>query len=136
MAQLADQHAQNLLRVKLGAEYGAVTYDEIISKGRSGYTGFYLAVTVNFDTCSTRAKGDVIVELAKIDLEKGTKLEEIIYYCCRLAPIKVIIEELIDNLFSMTANGETINEMMTKILDYQDEGGQLFDDMFRYVKRV
>ena len=68
MAQSADQRAQNLLRVELGAEYGAVTYDWIISKGWNGYTHFYLIKTANYETCSTRAEGDVIPELAKCDL--------------------------------------------------------------------
>ena len=123
MAQSADQRAQILLRVELGAEYGAVTYDWIISKGWNGYTHFYLIETANFETCSTRAEGDVIPELAKCDLEKGAKLEQIVYHCCRLAPIKNIIEKLIAILFSMTSNGETINEMMTKIFEYQGQNG-------------
>ena len=80
--------------------------------------------TVNYDTCSTRAKGEVIVELAKCDLEKGIKLERIVFDCCSFAPKKEITEELIENLFSMTANGETMNEMMTKILEYSWEDGQ------------
>ena len=104
-ARSADQRAQHLLRVELGDEYGAVDYDFLISKGASGYTNFYLGKTVNFDTCSTRAKGDVIIELAKSDLEKGTRIEQIVFECCGLAPIKTIIEELIAIMkfsFSMT----------------------------------
>ena len=81
----------------------------------------YLRYTVNYDTCSTRAKGEVVVELAKCDIEKGTKIEHIVYWCCNFAPIKEIIEELIAISFSMTSNGEIMNEIMTKILEYQDE---------------
>ena len=60
----ADQRAQNLLRVELGHEYDGWDYDELISCGASGYTHCYLAKTVNWDQCSTRSKGDVIIELA------------------------------------------------------------------------
>ena len=123
MAQSADQRAKHLLNVELGAEYGALDYDRIISAGYSGYTELYLTMTVNLDTCSTRAKGDVIVELAKCDLEKGTRLEEIVFECCTFAPIKEIIEEIIANASSMTTTGETIGEMMAKILQYQEDDG-------------
>ena len=92
MAQSADQRAKHLLRGELGYEYDDEDYDWCISKEFSGYTHFYLAVTVNWDTCSTRAKGDVIVELAKCDIEKGTKIEQIMFDCCYFAPIKEIIE--------------------------------------------
>ena len=63
----ADQFAQNLLRVELGDAYGGSNYDKLIKKGWSGYAVYYLGKTVNWHKCLSRAKRDVIMQLAKID---------------------------------------------------------------------
>ena len=134
-----SQRAQRLLRVELGDNYDDEDYDLLISNGFHGYTDFYLDTTVNLDTYSTRAKGDVIVELTKCDLEKGTRIELIVHDCCLLAPIKVIIEKLIS--FSIKVTGETTNEMMTKILEYQNDAGwncllYCYEMLVRYKNKV
>ena len=56
---------------------------------------------------------DVLIQFAKVDLEKGSKLGEIVFDCCRFAPIKGHIEAL-----TSLENGDTIEEKAMKVLQY------------------
>ena len=114
----ADQRAQHLLNVELGDAYNGSDYDKLISSGLSGYAHFYLKNAVNWDKCLSRAKHVVIMQLAEIDLKKGTKLEQIVFNCCWYAPLKRNIERLIS-----LANEELVEEKLKKILEYQDMDG-------------
>ena len=84
----ADERAQHLLNVEPGDAYNGSNYDKLISSGLSGYTHFYLKNAVNWDKCLSRAKAEVIMQLAQIDLKKGTKLEENVFNCFWYAPTK------------------------------------------------
>ena len=51
--------------------------------------------TVNYEKCETKAMKHVLIKLARVDLAKGTLLEDIVARCCFYAPIQPTIEEVI-----------------------------------------
>merc|ERR1712147_402149 len=112
----SDQRAMKLLNREVGT--GLMDYANIVDVGLIGYTQVYLTKTVDFDACSTRAKKDVLIELAKVDLEMGTDLASIVYYTCGMAPLNEIIKELVE-----LETGDTMQVKMQKILQFEDKVG-------------
>lgn len=124
----ADKRAQELLRNELddydGRDYNTIITEAAEEEALSGYAHFYLAqisVDLRFGDLTfddLMDKADVIIELAEVDLEKGTPIEEVIFWCCWYAPIKETIEKLIG-----LENKENIGETMANVLEYEDDDG-------------
>ena len=115
----ASKRAYELLRTEFGDENLTWIDDEMIHKiERRGYVLFYLVGMVNIETCSTAAKTDIVLSLAKCDLELGITLETTVFSCCTQAPKKEIIKSLIN-----VDNGETMQMKVKKILEFKNELG-------------
>ena len=83
MVQSVDIEANHILRGQLGDRFDGVS--EMLKSGELiGFTHAYLFATANRDLCSSHAKPDLIMELARIDLKKGLQPEVIVSVCCAL----------------------------------------------------
>ena len=56
----------------------------------------YLRLSANIAECSSSAKTREIIRLAKIDVEKGTTISELVYWCCYYNPKKEALQQLIE----------------------------------------
>ena len=61
----AEEKARELVKQEIFLDY---SYQEIIKKGVSGFMEFYVIITGDDKTMTTRAKRDVVLSLAKSDL--------------------------------------------------------------------
>ena len=60
-----EQKARELLKRETTID---ISYENIIKKGLTGFMQAYLVVTVDDKTMTTKAKGEVVLNLAKSDL--------------------------------------------------------------------
>ena len=61
----AEDNARELLKQEISANY---SYQRLLEEDFIGYMHAYVCDTVDFKTMTSRAKGDVILSLAKSDL--------------------------------------------------------------------
>ena len=88
-----DTKAIEILKRELGYKWDAKTYKEILKYGFCGFMDEYLEATANL---RSSAKIPTLLKLAKLDLQKGTTIVELVYSCCQSFPKKEAIESLID----------------------------------------
>ena len=78
-----DEEANEILKRELGDKWNPQwTYEKLRSDGGYGYTNTYLYKSANYEEFSSSAKIEVMLELAKLDLKKGTTIPESIFSCC------------------------------------------------------
>ena len=119
MVQSVDIEANHILRGQLGDRFDGVS--EMLKSGELiGFTHAYLFATANRDLCSSHAKPDLIMELARIDLKKGLQPEVIVSVCCALSPFKTVIQEIIAISFSLIQNYKTSRQLMENIFAHED----------------
>ena len=71
-------------------------YERLRSEsGDFGYTSVYLVACANFEEFSSSAKLSVVLKLAKLDLQKGSTIPELVLFCCFRFPFKEALESLI-----------------------------------------
>ena len=119
MVQSVDIVPNDILRGQLGDRFDGVS--EMLESGELiGLTHAYLFATANRDLCSSQAKPDLIMELARIDLKRELQLEVIVSVCCALSPFKRVIQEIIAIAFSLTHNYKTSRQLMENIFAHED----------------
>ena len=95
------------------------TYDYLRSKDFYGYTHYYLEKSVNFEQFTSSATVSVLLQLARIDLEFGTTVSEIVFNCCLYYPTTESIMKLITLCQMRTdIDDKTIIE---QVLNFEDE---------------
>ena len=95
----------------------AQNYEEIRSNPCFyGYTSVYLSFSANLKQCSSSVKMSTLLTLAKIDLQKGTSIEELVYSCCKLAPDK----ELITNLIELGKQNESEEKVIKSVFKFEE----------------
>ena len=75
-----DKEANEILERELKDIWGGWTYELLRSVGFYGYTDWYLAPSANYEEFSSSAKIEVMLELAKLDQQKGTTIPELINF--------------------------------------------------------
>ena len=60
--------------------------------GISGYLEFYLFKSVDSQNLTTTAKISTAEKLARVDLELGTPIEKLAFYCCAFSPTGKVIK--------------------------------------------
>ena len=86
-----SEEADKILKRELNEKWNEATYEKLRSVGSYGYTNTYLFKSANYEEFSSSAKIEVMLELAKLDLQKGTTIYELIFSCCQFFPKKEAI---------------------------------------------
>ena len=77
----------------------------------------YLKSSVNFAECSSSAEVPEIIRLAKLDIEEGATVAELVFWCCYYYPRKEAIEKLIE---LETDSEERLVKNIFEFRGYQD----------------
>ena len=80
-----------------------------------GLTSVYLVESADHDFSSS-AETSTLVELAKIDLKKGTTIPELVFTCCQYFPKKEAIESLIE----LEKQNENEKKAVESVFDFQN----------------
>ena len=113
------EEADGILKRELKEKWGGWTYEVIRSGGDYGYTHIYLYKSANYKEFSSSAKIEVMLELAKLDLQKGTTIPELIFACCQFFPRQEALEKLIE----LGKQSETDKEVAKSVLEFQHQTG-------------
>ena len=95
----------------------------------------YLKQSANYKEFSSSAEISKVLELAELDLKKGTSIGKLVYRCCRRFPKKEALEKLIE--VAKRTEGE--RNGMESVFDYGSQEGYscmiaLFEMANRYIK--
>ena len=113
-----DAEANQILKCELGENWDEKTYEEIRLKSRQcGFSSKYLFLSAKFTEFSSCAKTSTLLKLAKVDLQKGTKIHEIVFCCCNWFPKREAIEGLLEH-------GKTIEKkVIESVFEFQNHEG-------------
>ena len=115
-----DTQANAILKQELGEKWDEKTYEETRKDPySSGFTSEYLCYLANFEELSSSAKISTIVELAELDLQKGTTIPELVFSCCKWFP-KI---EAIESLVQLRKENGSEEELVKSILEFQNHNG-------------
>ena len=79
----------------------------------------YLEESVNYKEFSSSADISKMLELAELDLKRGTSIGELVYHCCRCFPIKEALEKLME----VAKRTESERNVVESVFDYEDQEG-------------
>ena len=97
MLDRIEIEANEILKQELRVKWDEKTYEEIrLEPHYSGFTSVYLYTSANFKEFTSSAKSSTLLKLAKLDLQKGTTIPELVFSCCKWFPKKEAIESLIE----------------------------------------
>ena len=113
------EEADKILKRELKEKWGGWTYEKLRSYAYYGYANLYLRYSADFEEFSSSAKIEVMLELAKLDLQKGTTIAELVFACCQLFPKKEALQKLIE----LGKQSETGREVAKSVLEFQDHTG-------------
>ena len=113
------KEADKILKRELGDEWGGWTYEVLRSGGSYGYTNTYLYFSANHEQFSSSAKTEVMLELAKLDLQKGTTIPELMLKCCQFFPKKEALEKLVE----LGKQTQSDREVAKSVLKFQNRNG-------------
>ena len=120
--------ASEILQREVGDKYGGWTYEEITSRNNAGYSSFYLLLSRNTEEFSSSANIEVMLQLAKLDLQKGSTIPRLVDACCHSFPKREALEALIE----LGRQGETGEKVARSVLEYQNrEGGNCLMSLFQ-----
>ena len=130
------KEASEILERELKEKWGGWTYETIRSYAYYGYANLYLRYSADYEQFTSSAKIDVMLELARLDLQKGTTIPELIIKCCKFLPKKEAIEKLIE----LGKQNETDEQVAKSALEFQDHEGYscltgIFDLASKYRNR-
>ena len=111
--------ASEILKRELGDKYRGWTYEKIRSKNNTGYMSIYLLYSANFREFSSSAKVEVVLELAKIDLQKGSTIPELVGSCCHSFPQREALEKLIE----LGKQSEPVEKLIKSVLEFESRQG-------------
>ena len=120
-----DEKAKEILKRELGdkwnkwAYHSGSLYEQLRFYGIFGYTVMYLGESANFEEFSSSAKIEVMLELARLDLRKGTTIPELIFRCCQVFPKKDALEKLLE----LGKQTQTEKEVAKSVLEFQNDEG-------------
>ena len=79
----------------------------------------YLKQSANYKEFSSSAEISKVLELAELDLKKGTSIGKLVYRCCRRFPKKEALEKLIE----VAKRTESERNVVDSVFDYEDQNG-------------
>ena len=114
-----DAQANELLRQKFGENWNEITYADIRKDlNACGFTSEYLFRSANYKGFSSSAEIQTLLKLAKLDLQKGTTIPQLVFSCCRWFPKREAIQSLIQ-----IRENDTEEEVFKSVLEFQDHQG-------------
>ena len=115
-----EAEANKILKQALDEKWVATTYHESRSNRYSyGFTSEYLWESANLEQFSSSEKMSTLLKLAKLDLEKGTTIGELVFSCCAWFPKKEAIESLID----LGKKNESEEKVIRSLFEFHDHEG-------------
>ena len=84
-----------------------------------GFHSSYLSWSANFEKFSTSAETSKLLKLAKLDLQKGSTIPQLVFSCCQFFAEKVAVESLID----LGKETETEEKVIESVFQFQDHEG-------------
>ena len=110
-----DKEANKILERELKENWSCETYENIRTKlSHCGFTQVYLLAKRG--KFASSVKIEVMLQLAKLDLQKRTTIPELMFSCCSLFPKKVALEKLIE-----LRNYD--KEVVKSVLEFQNHEG-------------
>ena len=117
---LIDSKANETLKRKLKENWEEKTYQDIRSDPNlNGFTSEYLFKSANYKEFSSSADLSTLVNLAKMDLKKGTTIPELVFSCCQWFPNKQAIKSLIE----VGKQYEDEKKVVESVFEYQHREG-------------
>ena len=115
-----DDKANKLLKREFKEKWEEKTYEAIRLDGNLyGFTSQYLWLSANVKEFSSSAETSTLVEFAKLDLEKGTTIAELVFSCCQFFPKK----EAIDSLIELGKHNENEKKVIESVFEFQNQSG-------------
>ena len=115
-----DAEANVILKQELKEKWTDKTYDEIRKDPYSyGFMIVYLHESANTKEFSSSAKISTLLKLARLDLQKGTTIGELVYSCCQNFPTKQAIESLIE----LGKENESEEKVIESVFEFQNHQG-------------
>ena len=113
-----DVKANGILKKEHEEKWFEMTYEEIRHcPGRHGFSSCYLSLSANYNKFS--AETSILIKLAKLDLQKGSTIPELIINCCQYFPKK----EAIVSLIELGKKTESEEKLIKDVLEFQDHEG-------------
>ena len=111
----AEDKAKKLTKDLISEEF---SYAQSRSWGHVGFSSFYLFKTKKAETMTTTAQLTFLMTLAACDLTLGTSMAELVFNCCKHAPVKAFVVALMT--LATTKNKARLIE---DIFDYRSKNG-------------
>ena len=113
--------------------YGKTHEDLRLNPFCYGFTSSYLSKSTNREIVASSAQTSVFLELAKLDLRKGTTLPELAFSCRRLFPRKDALQALIE----LGKETECEEKVVKSVFEYRDHFGYSWmNGLFDMARRV
>ena len=136
-----DAEANEILKQELKEKWIEKTYDDIrLDPYSYGFASTYLCLSANYKEFSSSAEISTLIKLAKLDLEKGTTICELVFSCCKWIPKKAAIQSMIE----LGIQNENEKKVVESVLEFQDHhasscltiifdmASQRYNDDFQY----
>ena len=85
-----------------------------------GFTSKYLFLSADYEQFSSSAKTSTMIKLAKLDLQQGTTIPELVFSCCKWFPIKKAIKALIE----LGRQDKNEKEVIERVFEFQNYIGK------------
>ena len=108
--------ATGILDRELKGKWRGFTYEQTIQENFMGFASIYLAYSANYEQFASSAKIPIMLDLAKLDLQKGTTIAQLVHSCCLFFPIKEALQKLIE-----LGNEEAV--VAKSVLEFEDHTG-------------
>ena len=116
-----DEKAEKVLKQKLKVKWDEKSFEKVQSD-EYGFTNAYLLNSANREELSSTAKTSTLVKLAKLDVEKGTTIPELVFSCCWWHPKKKSINKLIELGKQMSEQSE--KEFIESVFKFRNQQGE------------
>ena len=115
-----DAEANEILKRELKEKWDEKPYREIrLEPNLYGFMSSYLFLSVSLKQFSSSAKISILLELAKLDLQKGSSIAELVYSCCKFFPKKEAIESLIE----LGKQSESEEKVVESVFNFENHLG-------------
>ena len=115
-----EAEANKGMKQELGEKWDEKTYEDIRKNPiHCGFSSKYLYLSADYKEFTTSVEISTLLKLAKLDLEKGTTIPELVFSCCKWFPKK----EAIKRLIQLRKENETEQEVVKSVLEFQNHQG-------------
>ena len=96
------------------------SYEDVrLNPNFMGFSVMYLYELIDYKVGQSSAKIPIMLKLAKLDLQKGTTIPELMFSCCKFLPKK----QALQSLFNLEQRAEKRRQLTRKIFEFSNHNG-------------